>query len=250
MDTHAHFLPSHFEKFSLNFNHTLQNFNSKIVIIATNPTEWSVALELANQNKQLYFTVGIHPYFVIKNIAELDQNCILLRQFIEENIKNTKLVAIGESGISVEEHQITEFKAQKRSLLVHCELSKKYGKCLITHCHKESQQRSVLQIVKQFKIKGISHGFGGTMEQAQQLNDMGWKGSMNSFSSAKKIASIIKHVGYKFILLETDSPYGAVIGGPEQVVEIATRLSQALDISLSELVEKCNQNAKDIYKYQ
>ncbi len=99
----------------------------KVISISNSLKEIPINKELSIKEKNIYYTVGVHPHDAksIENINELNE--------ITKHFNDEKCLAIGECGLdynrmfSKKEKQIEVFEAQ-------IEIAKKYNKPLYMHC--------------------------------------------------------------------------------------------------------------------
>lgn len=108
-----------------------------------------------------YYSVGIHPWELTEH------NAGQLLDYLRQQLRRKRLVAIGEAGLdklaaAPIELQLAVFKEQVK-------LSEKYGLPLIIHCVKAMDE--LLAVKKEFHPQQawIWHGFRGKPEQAVQL---------------------------------------------------------------------------------
>ena len=126
---------------------------------------------------------------------------------MEENINNSKVVAIGEIGLDYhydntdKEKQIMVFRRQ-------LDIANKYNKPIIVHSRDSIQD--TYNILKQYKVKGSIHCFSGSVEMAREFIKLGYKlgiGGIITYKNAKTIKEVVRDIDLSYILLETDSPY-------------------------------------------
>ena len=121
-------------------------------------------LKLISIYKEMYGAIGIHPENVLSyNLDDL--------KFIEENINNPKIIAIGEIGLDYyytkenKEEQIKLFSSQ-------LSLAEKYHKPVIIHSREATED--TINILKRHHVKGVIHSFSGSKETAQIYIKMGY----------------------------------------------------------------------------
>ena len=246
VDTHCHIFKSDYE----NINEILENASNnhiKYVINngSNNETNKEV-LELIKKYPNMYGAIGIHP----EDVDGVMPDDI---KFIEDNLSNEKIVAIGEIGLDYyytkenKEEQIKLFEAQ-------LSLAEKYNMPVIVHSRDATED--TINSLKKFKCKGVIHSFSGSLETAKIYIKMGYLLGVNGVITFKnaKIKDVIKEVGLKNIVLETDSPYLTPVpfrgtqNNPGHVLEIAQFVADLYNISLEELAEQTNKNITNMYK--
>ena len=244
-DTHCHI----YEEYYDDINSILEFANSKnigrVISNGCDRNSCEEVLELANTYENYYCTLGIHP----ESVLEYSDEDI---KFIEENIKNPKVVAIGEIGLDYHygkenrEEQIRLFELQ-------LSLAEKFNKPVVIHtrdCIEETYS-----ILKKYNLRGVIHSFSGSFDMAQKFIDLGYVLGINGVITFKncKLKEVIKNVSLKNIILETDSPYltpepyRGKQNNPGHILEIASFLSELYKISLEDLAKVTNQNIKRIF---
>ena len=246
VDTHCHIFKSDYE----NINEILENASNnhiKYVINngSNNETNKGV-LELIKKYPNMYGAIGIHP----EDVDGVMPDDI---KFIEDNLSNEKIVAIGEIGLDYyytkenKEEQIKLFESQ-------LSLAEKYNMPVIVHSRDATED--TINSLKKFKCKGVIHSFSGSLETARIYIKIGYLLGVNGVITFKnaKIKDVIKEVGLKNIVLETDSPYLTPVpfrgtqNNPGHVLEIAQFVADLYNISLEELAEQTNKNITNMYK--
>ena len=109
-DTHTHL---EFKAFEGQVNEVINRANTagveKIVVVGTNLETSKKAIALAQQHPGLYATIGLHPHhaFGIQNSKFKIQNFL---QNFEELITNSKVIAVGETGLDRHIYKNTKYK--------------------------------------------------------------------------------------------------------------------------------------------
>ena len=111
----------------------------------------------------------------------------------------------------------------------------------------------ILDILKNYKLKGIIHCFNGSVEVAKEYIKMGYKLGINGVVTFKncKLIDTLKIIGIDNIVFETDSPYLTPIPAQKMAVKylhkIAKFLSEELNVGLDKLAEISNNNVSEIF---
>ena len=192
------------------------------------------------------WSIGIHP-------EDVDGYSLDDIKFIENNISNKKIVAIGEIGLDY--HYTKENKDEQVKLFEsQLALAEKYDIPVIVHSRDATED--TINSLKKFNCKGVIHSFSGSLETARIYIKMGYMLGVNGVITFKnaKIKDVIKEVGLEHIVLETDSPYltpepfRGKQNNPGHVLEVAKFVANLYDISLEELAVQTNKNVTDMYK--
>ena len=179
-----------------------------IVIPAVAPANFAAVQALAQQSGA-YYALGIHPLYVAQAGDDaIDQlAAALLQQHAEP-----KLLAVGEIGLDffvpalkaepLRQQQIDCYRAQ-------IALAQQYRLPLLLHSRDAVD--AVLQALRaaHFAHGGIAHAFKGSMQQAQQFLDLGFKlgfGGACTYSRALHLQDLARRLPADAIVMETDSP--------------------------------------------
>lgn len=243
-DTHCHIL---FDKFydPMNVIDNLERDNiRRIIINGFNIKSNCEVIDLIN-NKNVYGALGIHP----DNISDFNDEA---KNFINENIKNKKIIAIGEIGLDYF-HNKENKKEQLEMLDYFLGLAEKNDLPVIIHSREATGD--LLELLKKHKCKGIIHCFSGSLETAREYIKLGYKlgiGGVLTFKNCN-LKDVLKEIDLKYILLETDSPYLAPVplrGLPNEPVNvniIADYLCLIYNVSLEELSDTLEDNFNDVF---
>ena len=194
----------------------------------------------------MYVAIGIHP-------EDVDGYSLDDIKFIENNISNKKIVAIGEIGLDY--HYTKENKDEQIKLFeMQLSLAQNYDIPVIVHSRDATED--TINSLKKFNCKGVIHSFSGSLETARIYIKMGYMIGVNGVITFKnsKIKDVIKEVGFEHIVLETDSPYltpepfRGKQNNPGHVLEVAKFVANLYGISLEELAVQTNKNVTNMYK--
>ena len=204
IDSHCHL---NFPSLSNDINDIItrckKNGIKKLLTINTNPKDFQDHLSLIKDYDNIFIAYGIHPQEV-NNKTEFSINDI------EKYITNTKLVAVGETGLDF--YHSTEFTNKQIQIFEsHIEASKKFNLPIIIH--QRNSENDIMEILKKYKndeLKIVFHCFTGSKNLLNFCLDNNYYVSLSgivTFKNASVLRDIIKHVSMDHILIETDSPY-------------------------------------------
>ena len=246
-DTHCHLYKEYYD----NIEEIKDKMDSKnIYRVINNGTEKNSnneIIEYISKYEWMYGAIGIHPEEV-DNYSDED---IL---FIKENIKNNKIVAIGEIGLDYhfrddnKKEQIELFEKQLK-------IAQDYNIPVIIHSRDATMD--IIDILKKYKVKGVIHSFSGSYEVANIYIKMGFLLGINgvvTFNNCK-LKEVLERIDNKNIVLETDSPYLTPTpdrgkrNDPSYILEIAKFVSDIYGISLEELSRITEGNIKRVFDF-
>ena len=201
---------------------------------------------LAHKYEYMYFAAGFHPEnlegFSLDDLSE-----------IKRLAADEKCVAIGEIGLDY--HWLSSTKdLQKKFFAAQMELANELNLPVIVH-DREAHGDS-LELLKEYKPKGVMHCFSGSAEMAKEIIKLGMYIGMNgvvTFKNARKSLEVVKEIPLERLLLETDCPYLAPVpnrgkrNDSSLIPFIAERIGEVLGMSAQEILDITNQNAKNLF---
>lgn len=243
-DTHCHLFQEYYEDIDRVIKLSKENEVDRMIVAGCDDKSNREIMELIKK-EEIYGTLGIHPEEV-KKYAKEDL------KYIEEHIKNEKIVAIGEIGLDyhyekeTREEQIELFEAQ-------LSLAEKYHLPVVVHSREATLD--TIQSLKKFKVNGVIHSFSGSLETAEIYIKMGFLLGVNGVVTFKNcnLKDVIEKLDLHNIVLETDSPYLTPVpfrgkqNDPSKVSIIADFICDLKDITREELAKITNENIKRIF---
>lgn len=170
------------------------------LIPATSPDQWSEIYNLSQKYPGIQAALGIHPWYVDQiPLSSLDCLPGLIQQH-----SNT-IAAIGETGLDAVRPSLPK---QIQYFETHLTLAATLNLPVIIHCVK-AQDHVVRCLKKSGVSKGVIHGFTGSIQQAEQLIDLGMKigiGGAITYERARKTREAVTNIPIEAIVLETDAP--------------------------------------------
>lgn len=248
IDTHCHIFSEYYDDIDKVISECRDNNIDKIIVNGSNIKSNIGVMELANKYDIVYAAIGFHP-------TELDDFKEEYFRFLEENINNSKVVAIGEIGLDYhydntdKEKQIMVFRRQ-------LDIANKYNKPIIVHSRDSIQD--TYNILKQYKVKGSIHCFSGSVEMAREFIKLGYKlgiGGIITYKNAKTIKEVVRDIDLSYILLETDSPYltpspyKGESNSPKYIPLIAEAIADIKDVSIVDISRVTTANAEAIFDF-
>ncbi|TRO46070.1 TatD family deoxyribonuclease [Candidatus Bathyarchaeota archaeon] len=250
VDTHAHL---QWGSFDVDRKDVLERAREKrvtrIVNIGFDLAGCLKGVKLAENHKEFYATVGIHPHS-----ANALNNEIVDK--LRELAAHPKVVAIGEIGLDYYRN-LSPREAQRQAFEAQLALAQEIGLPVVIHDREAHDD--ILQALLRFKgkVKGVMHCFSGNKEMAQQCMDLGFKIAFNgtiTYPKNHELREIVEWIDLKSMLLETDCPWLApqeVRGKrnePSFLSMIAREIANLKRISVDYLAETTTRNAEEILK--
>ena len=195
-----------------------------------------------------YPMMGLHPCYVKDNYK--DELGI-----VEEHLNNGKFSAVGEIGLdyywdtTFKNKQIEAFETQIDWALQHD---------LPIVIHTRNSLRDGIDIVKKKQngnLKGVFHCFGGSLQEAHQIIDIGFYlgiGGVVTFKNSK-LGDTLKEIELQHIVLETDAPYLAPTpyrgkrNESSYIPLVAEKLVDVYNLTLKDIADVTTSNALKLF---
>ena len=244
-DTHCHIYKEYYENIDEVLKNAKKSNVNRMINNGCDKKSNEEVLELTQKYENIYGAIGIHP----ENVEEYTKEDL---KHIEENIKNKKIIAIGEIGLDY--HYTKENKKSQKELLEsQLKIAEHYHLPVIIHSREATED--TINTLKKYKVTGVIHSFSGSLETAKIYIKMGYLLGINGVITFKnsKLKEVIKEISLDNIILETDSPYltpepfRGKRNEPARIHEIAKFICELKDISLDELSRITNDNIKRIF---
>ncbi|MCM1053117.1 MAG: TatD family hydrolase [Ruminococcus sp.] len=244
-DTHCHIYKEYYEDIDLILENALKNGVARFINNGCSNKSNKEVLSLSRKYANMYVALGIHPEEV-DNYKEEDL------KFLEEYLKDDKVIAIGEIGLDYHYTKDNKDK-QIRLLEKQLELAEKYSLPVIIHSREATED--TINTLKKHKVTGVIHSFSGSLETAEIYIKMGYKLGINGVITFKnaKLKEVFEKIDLKYLVLETDSPYlspepfRGKTNEPARIEVIAEFVAKLKGVSLEELSIITNQNIREIF---
>lgn len=193
--------------------------------------------------------MGLHPCDVKEDFqSQLYQ--------MEDWLNKRPFAAVGEIGLDLYWDK-TFFEQQKEALRIQISWAKEKNLPIVLHC-RESMDETI-QIIKEEQdgsLQGIFHCFTGSLEQANEIVNLGFLLGIGGVSTFKNggLDQVIPHLGLENLVLETDAPYLAPVpyrgkrNSPAYLPIIAEKIGDFLAISKDEVALKTKENALNLFR--
>ncbi len=246
-DTHCHLYQEYYEDMDAILDKIKNNSIKNIINNGCDTKSNKEVLALSSQYDIMYAAIGIHPENV-ENTSEEDL------QFIEEHIKDKKVVAIGEIGL---DYYYTKENKEKQIALFNKQLAlaEQYNLPVIVHSREATLD--TIECLKNYKVKGIIHSFSGSYETACTYIQMGFLLGINGVITFKncRLKEVYEKIGLEHIVLETDSPYLTPVpfrgerNDSSHIKEVASFVADLKGVSLDKLAMETNGNVRRIFDF-
>lgn len=209
-DVHSHLNFSQFDEDREEVIQVMKNKGIWTICVGTDEKTSRESIELAQDNKNIYATVGVHP---------TDWQARFPGDTFRELASHDKVVAIGECGLDYYRDQ-SQQEEQKELFISHIKLAIETDLPLMIHGRPEAgtmtAYEDILDILKSFKresgdkVCGNVHFFVGTIEIAREFLDLDFSLSFDGpITFTSEFDEVIKYAPLNMIMAETDSPFAA-----------------------------------------
>lgn len=250
IDTHTHLYVAEFkEDIEVVMQRAQQEGVGKFFLPAIDSTETESMLELEKKYPHSIFAMtGLHPCSVKENYKEELSK-------IEKQLEQREFAAIGETGLDF--YWDTTFTEQQyESLHIQAKWAIKYDRPLILHTRKAMQETiDVINSYNGQNLRGIFHCFSGSLENAQDIINMGFLLGIGGVLTYKNsgLDKVVQEIGLEHLVLETDAPYLSPVpfrgkrNEPAYLKHIAEKLAGIKQISIEEVARITTENAGRVF---
>ena len=162
-----------------------------------------LAIDIANMYSEVYAAIGIHP-----SEAKHYKNSDI--EWLEENINNEKVVAIGEIGLDYYWDKSHEVR-QKELFIKQIEMANKINLPIIVHMRDATNDTfEIIKDNKRHDLQGVMHCYSGPTEYVEKFINLNMYISLAgpvTFKNARVPKEVAKIIPLNRLLVETDAPY-------------------------------------------
>ena len=244
VDSHCHILKEYYDDIDKVIDESRDNGVKYLISCGCSTKDIIESLEYAKKYEHLFLSIGYHP----DCIDDYDL------EFLKDNLKNTKVIALGEIGLDY--HYInsdTDKERQRKLFIRQLDIAEKENIPVIIHSREATND--ILEILKRYNLKGIIHCFSDDLESARKYIDLGYKlgiGGILTFNNSN-LKDVVSKISLDDIVLETDSPYLAPTpyrgnqNSPKFIPLIATEIANIKDVSIEEVMNKTTANINKLF---
>jgi TatD DNase family protein len=284
VETHAHL---DYPDFAPDLDDVLRRASeagvTRIITIGTSIESSRRAVDLAEKYPNIFAVIGVHPSYA----EEAEEDVVTP---LRELARNPRVVAIGETGLDyhrlpsaevAKEKQVQVFakalqtsteeqieagihdgayKSKQASLFEQqLDLAVELGLNVVIH--QRDAWDDTLEILRPYsgKVRGVFHCFGGTLEQAQEVVDLGHLVSFTgivTFKNGTAVRDVAAQLPLFKFMVETDCPYLAPVPfrgkrcEPAHTRIVAETIAAARGIALEEVAEMTTQTAEEFFRFK
>ncbi len=192
--------------------------------------------------------MGLHPCYVDGNV---EQTLEIIRGWFEKH----NFIAVGEIGIDL--YWDKTFRAeQEMAFVTQLNWAKEMNLPVVIHTRDSIEETlTLLRQEQDGSLRGVFHCFGGSVEEAQAVNELGFHLGLGGVSTFKNggMDKVIPHLDMNWVILETDCPYLAPVphrgkrNEPAYTSLVAARVAELRGESLEVIDTLTTKNAETLF---
>ena len=246
IDTHCHLSGEDYDDIAKVIKDNREAGIDKIIISGCTRDTIIESLELISKYPDVYATIGYHPSEV--SITTEDD-----LKLLEKQIKNKKVVGIGEIGLDYH-YGKEDIEEQKSLFRKQMDMAKRNKLPVVIHSRDATAD--TIEILSEYpEVKCDIHCFSGSLETARIYISMGYMlgiGGVVTFKNSN-LYKVIEEIGLSNIILETDAPYltpepyRGRQNSSKYVPYVSKKLAEILKISEEEVAKITTLNAYSLF---
>ncbi|MGE0252751.1 MAG: TatD family hydrolase [Dongiaceae bacterium] len=218
---------------------------SHMLTICTKLSEFPRVQKIAEENEQIFCSVGIHPHNAASEKKVSAEELVTLAN-------HPKVIGIGEAGLDYY-YDHSPRDVQKEQFLTHIAASRTVQLPLIVHTRDADEDTAAIieNEMKKGAFPCLLHCFTGGMELAKRGIAAGCYISFSgiaTYKNAENLREVVKMAPLERILVETDAPYLAPVpqrGKPNEpafIVHTLALLAELKGLSPKEMANQTSAN--------
>jgi len=208
---------------------------TEVIVPSIGKDNWDKVISYCTSDNNRHFALGIHPWFI-------DDHQMLDLYSLEVLIEDEKPVAVGDCGLDY--IKVKDRNKQRYFFDEQVALATRFDLPLIIHSVQATED--VSDLLKSYsKSRGVIHAYSGTLQEAKILMKMNFLfGFSHNLSNPHtyKLHDIVKFLPLESILIETDDHKN-----PDKLIQVAERVARIKKITVDQVIEQCDQNARKIF---
>ncbi|CAH1546840.1 Putative deoxyribonuclease similar to YcfH, type 2 [Vibrio harveyi] len=250
IDTHAHIYASEFDNDRDEVvKRALEQGIDKILLPNIDLESIEPMLKTEAAYPEIFRSMmGLHPCYVDGNV---EQTLAIIRDWFEKH----NFIAVGEIGIDL--YWDKTFRAeQEMAFVTQLNWAKEMDLPVVIHTRDSIEETlTLLRQEQDGRLRGVFHCFGGSVEEAQAINELGFHLGLGGVSTFKNggMDKVIPHLDMNWVILETDCPYLAPVphrgkrNEPAYTSLVAARVAELRGESLEAIDALTTKNAEELF---
>lgn len=250
VDSHCHL---YYEPYSLDLSQCInESKNDNVNLLLSIGVDYQTSIEnikIAENFKEVYCSIGLHPNNVKEKSSEINKIFSLLET-------SKKIIGIGECGLDLYRSP-ENFTDQVKCFEKQIQFSLDNDLPFIVHTRDSDKETfDVLNNFKTKNLKFVMHCFSSNCYYAEKFIELGglisFSGNL-TFKNSLEIQKTCSTISLDKILIETDSPYlsphplRGKKNHPKNVNLIAKKISELKNIKIDEVAKFTTNNFKKLF---
>lgn len=205
-------------------------------------------LKLEEKHPECIAMMGLHPCSVKENVANE-------MKLVENWLRKRPFAAVGEIGLDYYWDK-TFIDKQKDAFRKQISWALELNLPIVIHSRDSMQD--CIDIVKEHQtgtLRGIFHCFGGSLDEAKQIMDLGFLMGIGGVVTYKKsgLTEVLPSIPLEYLVLETDAPYLTPVpfrgkrNEPSYLKYVITKMAEAMNIPAEEIAKQTTFNAQKLF---
>ncbi|MCG9628024.1 TatD family hydrolase [Vibrio mediterranei] len=193
--------------------------------------------------------MGLHPCYVD---GDVEQTLKTIHSWFDKH----NFIAVGEIGIDL--YWDKTYKAeQERAFITQLNWAKELDLPVVVHTRDSIEETlTLLKGEQDGNLSGVFHCFGGNLDEAKAINDLGFHLGLGGVSTFKNsgMDKVIPELDLDWVILETDCPYLAPVphrgkrNEPAYTELVLKRIADVRTMSEQQILDITTQNAKSLFR--
>jgi TatD DNase family protein len=217
-----------------------------IVVPGVSAPGWDFLWRFCASEPGLYPAFGLHPVY-------LEQHAAADVAMLETLLADRRPVAVGEIGL---DYFVTTLDRERQQALFEAQLALARDAGLPVILHVRKAHDAVLAALRRIRVRGgIAHAYNGSLQQAQQYIDLGFKlgfGGMLTYERSRRLRELAQALPVESIVLETDAPdltvaqHRGMRNSPEYLPHCLAALAEVRGETREALARQTSANARAV----
>lgn len=248
-DTHCHYTDSAFDEDRDELIASLPEKGVELAMQACVDLEDAERIQsIADRYDFMYASVGIHPENIALSFIPDD-----VYDCLKKLVSHKKVLAIGEIGL---DYHYEGYDREKQIELFRMQLDLAKELQLPVIIHSRDATEDCMNILREYKPRGVMHCFSGSAETAREVVKLGMYVGFTgvlTFKNAKKALRALEAIPKDRLVLETDCPYMAPVPyrgkrcDSSMIACTAETAATVLGMSQEEVLALTLENGKKLY---
>jgi len=253
IDTHSHLYSSQFDKDRTTIIKNAIDAGVNTMLLPNISSKYTnKLLDLCNEfPSNCYPMMGLHPCDV--SVENYEQEIA----HVEEQLESGTYIAVGEIGLDLYWNK-TNLEIQKKAFIHQVKLAKKYKLPIAIHVRDSfTESIEIIEMLNNKNLTGVFHCFTGDKNDAKRIIKLNGFylgiGGVLTFKNSG-LDKTITQIDMNHLILETDAPYLTPTPNrgkrneSKYLINIAEKLAETHNITLSEVARITTKNAKNLFK--